>query len=747
MERLLFAYAGVGLATGAAALALLALAPFWEKRYAARFRCIVWLALAVRLLVPFAAPLPAAAPQPLLLELPASLPDTARAGETQAAGAPPGQAAGTGESVASVPRASDRNTEPEIKEAFGTAQAAPREPAAGVPSAQEEGRTEASGASRKTPVLRSGEILLPAPARLAGFVWLAGVGVCALWHLAHYAVWRARTFHWNRPMESSAAQKAHAAACRAVRMRRAPGIYANAAVPCPMAVGVLRPVVLVPEALYESPLLEWMLRHELTHIKRGHIVCKAVLLSACAVHWYNPAVWLLARRCEKDLEFACDEAVLHGTKLGAPVRAAYGEALLAALKAGAGRPAPFTTCFAPGKKMMLRRFSAIFSKTGKRAGRAALACILCLAALAGSFVACSAEQPPVSVKSAESEPKAAALPAQAGSMENVKEHWLVYGASVYPGRDGECVMAYNSADGSEVYAPAPRWEGKRNILYGGSYWPREDAWFTAACDADEEHPGRVTLYTSRDGGAQWTAQPLDLVGEGQNTPIENIYCMEVVRDDLFYLITGVYAGTGESQTAKLWLWRCEGAPDKPLERGAVQGWPVPLPENTHVRRARFVNASVGYITAGYEMGERFTPQPNVLRTVDGGQTWQRLDFRAALHDAPYGGYLGCCIFMQGTTTEIRCFTPLNGITLENVSLVSEDFGETWNWYPRMYVRDEAGTITAIRYFTDKADGLRLQLEECEKQLPAQPDAAPEEEHAAWCERLEKAIARQEAERT
>lgn len=121
MERLLFAYAGVGLATGAAALALLALAPFWEKRYAARFRCIVWLALAVRLLVPFAAPLPAPAPQPLLLELPASLPDTARAGETQAAGAPTGQAAGTGESVASVPQASGRNTEPEIKEAFGTA--------------------------------------------------------------------------------------------------------------------------------------------------------------------------------------------------------------------------------------------------------------------------------------------------------------------------------------------------------------------------------------------------------------------------------------------------------------------------------------------------------------------------------------------------------------------------------------------------------------------------------------------------
>ena len=319
------------------------------------------------------------------------------------------------------------------------------------------------------------------------------------------------------------------------------GIYANAAVPCPMAVGVLRPVVLVPEALCESPLLEWMLRHELTHIKRGHIVCKAVLLSACAVHWYNPGGMAAGRAGAKsDLEFACDEAVLHGTKLGAPVRAAYGEALLAALKAGAGRPAPFTTCFAPGKKMMLRRFSAIFSKTGKRAGRAALACILCPAALAGSFVACSAGTAAGSVKSAESEPSAA----RAGRVHGKREGALAGLRRIsLSGADGECVMAYNSADGSEVYAPAPRWEGKRNILYGGSYWPQEDAWFTAACDADEEHPRprdavHLPATAARSGRLnRWTWWV-----KGRTTHrLKNIYCMEVVRDDLFYLITGVYA--------------------------------------------------------------------------------------------------------------------------------------------------------------------------------------------------------------
>ena len=130
-------------------------------------------------------------------------------------------------------------------------------------------------------------------------------------------------------------------------------------------------------------------------------------------------------------------------------------------------------------------------------------------------------------------------------MENVKEHWLVYGASVYPGRDGECVMAYNSADGSEVYAPAPRWE-ENAISCTAITGPRKMHGLPQR-EVRMRAPSRVTLHLPRrrravDGS---TAGP---GGEGQNTPIENIYCMEVVRDDLFYLITGRICGTGESQT-------------------------------------------------------------------------------------------------------------------------------------------------------------------------------------------------------
>ena len=47
-----------------------------------------------------------------------------------------------------------------------------------------------------------------------------------------------------------------------------------------------------------------MLTHELTHLKRRDLAFKALLLVVRAVHWYNPAAWLLARLAGRDLEAA-----------------------------------------------------------------------------------------------------------------------------------------------------------------------------------------------------------------------------------------------------------------------------------------------------------------------------------------------------------------------------------------------------------------------------------------------------------
>lgn len=129
-----------------------------------------------------------------------------------------------------------------------------------------------------------------------------------------------------------------------VRLHRPPPAFANGLVRTPMLVGALRPVLLVPPRLEQDPGLLLMLRHELIHALHRDLAWKGLLLAVRALHWYHPAVWLLCREAEQDMEYACDEAVLRGS--GPAVRAAYGGALLSVASA-ARTPRPWPRPFLP----------------------------------------------------------------------------------------------------------------------------------------------------------------------------------------------------------------------------------------------------------------------------------------------------------------------------------------------------------------------------------------------------------------
>ena len=78
---------------------------------------------------------------------------------------------------------------------------------------------------------------------------------------------------------------------------------------------------------------------------------------ACAVHWYNPAVWLLAARAGRDIEEACDAETLCGRD--ADCRAAYADALLTAVRQNRG-PA-LTSGFALNKRQFKQRLAALWT--------------------------------------------------------------------------------------------------------------------------------------------------------------------------------------------------------------------------------------------------------------------------------------------------------------------------------------------------------------------------------------------------
>jgi HEAT repeat protein len=87
----------------------------------------------------------------------------------------------------------------------------------------------------------------------------------------------------------------------------------------PIVCGVWHPLIIMPTGAGEwsDERRRVVVLHELAHIKRRDCLTQAVAQVVCAVYWFNPIVWLAARRLRIERERACDDFVLAAGEKGA----------------------------------------------------------------------------------------------------------------------------------------------------------------------------------------------------------------------------------------------------------------------------------------------------------------------------------------------------------------------------------------------------------------------------------------------
>ena len=82
----------------------------------------------------------------------------------------------------------------------------------------------------------------------------------------------------------------------------------------PFSCGVFRPIIFIPSQMLtlDATRLELIIAHEQRHIKNGDQLVKWLIAAALCLNWYNPLVWVMWQLANRDIEIACDEAVVSG---------------------------------------------------------------------------------------------------------------------------------------------------------------------------------------------------------------------------------------------------------------------------------------------------------------------------------------------------------------------------------------------------------------------------------------------------
>ena len=147
----------------------------------------------------------------------------------------------------------------------------------------------------------------------------------------------------------------------------------------PFVLGIIRPRIYLPSDM-EPQTTAFVLAHEQAHLRRGDHIWKLLGYAILCIHWFNPLCWLAYILFCRDMEQACDEAVIRN--MTSQDKKAYSTALL---KCSLPRSAIAACPLAFGELSVKQRIRGVLNYRKPKFWVMAVSALLCVA-LAACFL-------------------------------------------------------------------------------------------------------------------------------------------------------------------------------------------------------------------------------------------------------------------------------------------------------------------------------------------------------------------------
>lgn len=154
---------------------------------------------------------------------------------------------------------------------------------------------------------------IPDPA-FAALFWIWILGIAAISVILLYHCFRLnRIGHSMAFIKNTETEQLFLQCRKELGIRRKIRFVLSESTDSPMIFGIIFPVIIFPKkylSAFSKRELSYIFYHELSHCKRGDLICNFLCCIVRALFWFHPAVLFALKKMRTDREIACDAAVL-----------------------------------------------------------------------------------------------------------------------------------------------------------------------------------------------------------------------------------------------------------------------------------------------------------------------------------------------------------------------------------------------------------------------------------------------------